>query len=140
MYLACSTRTMANARMLVREPEARQWTVYPRRGPQAAPVPPARLTPAQRPILTPADEVRRIIDLVARMHGCTYLEVVGRKRSVRISLARFAAIGAVRQARPDYSTPQLGRYFNRDHTSILNSLRVWRTGKVKPVYGRARRA
>lgn len=129
MFIACATRTMAGARAIVREdpPRNRAQVVTP------------RAIPSLRPILTPGDEVRRVIDLVARMHGASYREVVGRVRSERIMVARFAAISAVLQFRPKYSAGQLGYYFHRDPTSILNALYVWKTGKKKPRYGKALR-
>lgn len=140
MFLACSTRTMANARQIVREaPEPRYAPPRLVEARKPVRVAPCRPTPSQRPILTPSDKVRRVIDLVARMHGATFAEVVGRSRSARITPARFAAISAVAAFRPNYKNPQIGRYFQRDPTSILNALHVWKTGRTKPRYGKALR-
>lgn len=124
MYLACSTRTMANAKRLVSDPqetrrplprlvEARSAVVAPR-------------SPMTRPVLTPADGLRRIIELVARMHGATYAEVIGKSRKVRIVHARVAAIGAIKNIRPCMSLPAMGKLFGgRDHTTVLWALVKW---------------
>lgn len=127
MFLACSTRTMAGARVIVREEPQRN----------RAQVVTPRAIPSLRPILTPGDEVRRVIDLVARMHGATFSEVISRCRSQRITIARFAAVGAAHQFRPQYEITRIARYFHRDPTSILNALHVWKTGRTKPRYGKA---
>jgi len=77
-------------------------------------------------VLTPADELRRIIELVARLHGCTYAEVIAKTRKRRVVWARVAAIGAIRNVRPSMSLPALGRLFGkRDHTTILWALTKW---------------
>jgi chromosomal replication initiation ATPase DnaA len=68
--------------------------------------------------------LRDIIDLVARMHGARYVDVMGDSREDRIVTARQAAICAVAYKRPDMSLPRLGRLFGRDHTTILYTLRV----------------
>ena len=68
MFLACSTRTMAGARQIVREaPEPRYAPPRLVEARKPVRVAPCRPTPSQRPILTPSDKVRRVIDLVARM-------------------------------------------------------------------------
>lgn len=134
MFLACSTRTMANARQIVREaPEPRYAPPRLVEARKRQTPPQHALAPLQRPVLTPADELRRIIELVARMHGATYAEVISKTRKRRVVWARVAAIGAVKNIRPGIkderrgiSLPALGRLFgNRDHTTILWALTKW---------------
>lgn len=98
--------------------------------PQPEPVPDLSL--AKRVLsfpLSPYHERRRIIDLMARMHGATYADVLGRsRRRERIIPARQAAICAVKEWETingrAISMPLLGRLFGgRDHTTILHAMR-----------------
>jgi hypothetical protein len=73
---------------------------------------------------TPKDEFRRIIDLVARMHGSSYRAVMSKTRFKPHPLARQACICAIRQAYPNRSLPEIGRIFGRDHTTVLHAMRV----------------
>lgn len=66
--------------------------------------------------------VRSLIERVATFHGTTFDVIVGPRRDRKSVAARFDAIKAVHAARPDLSTPQIGKHFNRDHTSILHAL------------------
>lgn len=127
MFLACSTRTMAGARQIVREePEPRYAPPRLVEARKRQTPPPHALAPLQRPVLTPADELRRIIELVARMHGCTYAQVIGKRRHHHIITARVAAMGAIKNVRPCMSLPAMGRLFGgRDHTTCLHALSKW---------------
>jgi len=69
-----------------------------------------------------------IIDLVAAKYGFKPRELIGEGKSADLSHARREAIHLAR-THTRQSLPQLGRLFNRDHTSILNSLRIYETGK-----------
>jgi len=65
---------------------------------------------------------------VAAMHGFTLAEIKGRCRQKRICQARFAVIAALRAERnrhgePRWSLPAIGRFLNRDHTTIIHALR-----------------
>lgn len=76
-----------------------------------------------------AREPKRIIARVAAAFGFTCADIVGDRRTHDVVRARFAAIAAVREAHPDWSTTKLGQVFNRDHTSILHAIRkMERTG------------
>lgn len=70
---------------------------------------------------------REIIMRVAQWRGVPFAVIVGTRRTRHIVAARFEAIRAVADARPDLSLPQLGRIFNRDHTSILHALKATAT-------------
>lgn len=103
--------------------------------PKLLPVPVVALEPPPSPAkrvlsfpLSPYHERRRIIDLMARMHGVTYADVLGRsRRRERIIPARQAAICAVKEWETingrAISMPLLGRLFGgRDHTTILHAM------------------
>lgn len=66
---------------------------------------------------------KRIIQMVALAHGVRVSDILGRRRDKLVYAARQDAVKAVAEARPDLSLPQIGRIFDRDHTTILNSLR-----------------
>ena len=73
-----------------------------------------------------ANSARVIAMTVAARHGMTFELVAGASRNKRIVAVRDEAIRAVADARPDMSLPAIGRVFNRDHTTILHSLRKTR--------------
>lgn len=77
--------------------------------------------------------VREIIAAITTAFGLTAAALVGRSRCQDVVRARFAAIHAVRRAKPHLSLPQIGRAFGRDHTTILNALRkMERDGVPQP--------
>ncbi len=71
-------------------------------------------------VKTPA---KKIIAQVAALHGLSVREVLSNRRNRPVVEARFDAIKAVADIRPDMSLPQIGRLFGRDHTTILHALR-----------------
>ena len=67
--------------------------------------------------------VREIIAHVAALHCLKAGDLVGPRRMKHIIEARHEAIRIVADLRPDLSLPQIGRVFNKDHTTILHALR-----------------
>lgn len=120
MFIARYENTMRNARPKT-EPEPRK------------PQPAAKAEDAYRVIdvidaRTPA---REIVSRVGAAHGYSFAEITGPRLEKSLVQARFDAIKAVADARPDLSLPQIGRIFNRDHTSILHALKK-RGGRKAP--------
>ena len=70
--------------------------------------------------------VKQIIALVAEKHGFTYSCLVGRGMKDKLVNARYEAINLVNELKPGFSSTQIGRFFNRDHTTILYAM-----GRVK---------
>lgn len=68
------------------------------------------------------DKVRSFIAAAARDHGVTVTDVMGRGRIPTISAARHDAIRATKAAFPHLSLSQIGRLFNRDHTTVNYAL------------------
>jgi hypothetical protein len=66
------------------------------------------------------------IGILAGHPGITLENVKGPERRARYVGARKAIATAIREQRPDLSTTQIGRFLNRDHTTVLNLL-----GRVK---------
>lgn len=55
-----------------------------------------------------------------RFPGVTVENVLSARRSRYLVEARHACIAAVLKMRPDLSYPRIGKFFNRDHTSIIH--------------------
>lgn len=68
---------------------------------------------------------------VGAKHGYTLAEITGKQQNKEIVAARFEAIKAVADARPDLSSTQIGKVFNRDHTSIIHALAKRGGRKIK---------
>ncbi len=73
------------------------------------------------PFRYPNGSARRIVEMVARMHGVGYADIMSKARTDRISHARQAAVCAVKEAFPVWSLNQIGRLFGIDHTSVLHA-------------------
>jgi hypothetical protein len=69
------------------------------------------------------DGVQSIIGKAAKMHGMDTSVVMSACRTAPVVAARDDAIVAVARSYPQYGLSDLGRIFNRDHTSILAALR-----------------
>ncbi len=68
------------------------------------------------------EEVRKIVKDVADRHRVTVMLLASDSR-MRIAVrSRNEAIYLSKQSRPKLSMPNLGRWFNRDHTSCLHSI------------------
>lgn len=72
--------------------------------------------------MTPRDAVKWIIGVVAMETRIPVDVILSPRRTKPVVEARYMAIRAVHRACPHYSTTQLGRIFNRDHTTILYAL------------------
>jgi chromosomal replication initiator protein len=66
--------------------------------------------------------VREIIAQVAAFHGFPPEVILSQRRDRPAVAARYEAIRAVREIRPELSTTVIGKLFDRDHTSILHAL------------------
>lgn len=66
---------------------------------------------------------RRIIQRVAESYGFTLGEMLARGRSPAVVWARWAAVADVATFFPLATLTELGRWFNRNHSTILHALR-----------------
>lgn len=66
--------------------------------------------------------VDRIIDEVARGFDVTTGDIIGPGRSRVVLMARACAMAVVREW-TDLSYPRIGYFFNRDHTTVMYSIR-----------------
>ena len=86
--------------------------------------------------------VETIIRLVCAKHCVSPRDLMGVGRDKPTCDARFEAMYRVRTeikiAGSEPSLPQIGKWFGRDHTSVLNALR--RYGDLAPYVGKSPRA
>ena len=66
--------------------------------------------------------IDRILEKVAKKYGLSVEDIKGAKRTKDIAYARHITIYMIRKL-TDMSLPQIGKLFNRDHTTILSSIR-----------------
>ncbi len=152
MFVAFSGNTMANAKPKFREPERRlalvslsaRWREK-QAAAEAAKIHAERAAEERRLYLDSVRDyriiewrpvgrrpIRDIIATVATFHGVEPQDITGASRNRAITRARFDAVRAVAEARPDMSLPMIGRVFNRDHTTILHALkRTRRPGQAR---------
>ena len=85
----------------------------------------ARAEETRRTVMseTPGGKAKAAVRAVSKRTGVPVEEILGRRRVSMIASARHEAIWRVRQV-TDWSLPRVGRFFaNRDHTTVLHSLR-----------------
>lgn len=67
-----------------------------------------------------ADE---IVARIAAKHKLTKADIFGQSRIIPITEARHEAMVEVAKAFPRWSYPRLGRFFNRDHTTVMHAVK-----------------
>lgn len=67
--------------------------------------------------------MHEILDDVSMMYGVSVADLRGPARTKGIAHARQHAMYLMAQ-QPHLSLPQIGRYLNRDHTTILHGVRA----------------
>ena len=71
----------------------------------------------------PRETMHNIIERVADEYGLDYQDMIGRDQSMRVAPARQDAMHECWRTRR-WSLPQIGRAFNRDHTTVLYGVRA----------------
>jgi len=66
--------------------------------------------------------MRRIAGEVAARHRLTLDDLTGPRVARPLVRARWEAMAAIR-AQTRFSLPQIGQFFNRDHTTVLAGIR-----------------
>lgn len=64
---------------------------------------------------------RKIVRDVAKSYGVTFDDIMGDCRTVQIAAARHEAVAMVAKIK-GWNLCEIGRFFDRDHTTIINSL------------------
>lgn len=130
MFIACSTRTMANARAFVQEPPEPRYAP-PRlvEAPKRDTAPWHALAPMQRPVLTPAQRrlprwaVEMIAD-IAEKHGVTPSDIMAATRRHKVVAARnevfyLLKITVSPVTGKTASYPKVAEWMCREHTGVL---------------------
>lgn len=73
-------------------------------------------------IISEGMSAKEIILSVAIEHNVQIADIVGSSREKPITRARQLAMWEVRKRRPNLSTTQIGKIFNRDHTTVIHAL------------------
>lgn len=93
------------------------------------------LMPTQYIVYRPA-AITALIRQVAIEHGVTSDDMIGRRRTCHIAWARFDCWHRIRQLRGPggrpFSSTQIGVWFDRDHTSVLNGLQRYQCTGCPP--------
>ncbi|MCB1767814.1 MAG: hypothetical protein KDJ22_17455, partial [Candidatus Competibacteraceae bacterium] len=89
--------------------------------PLADAVPEKRASPRLYPYMfgPPKPDVMSIIKSVAAVHGVRLDEVLGQSREQTIVRIRHEAMYRVKQFNQSFSLPFIGRFFRRDHTTVM---------------------
>jgi chromosomal replication initiation ATPase DnaA len=66
--------------------------------------------------------VEMILGIVAKNFGCSVADIFRRSKEEQLIWSRHTAVHLIRQIL-NWSTPKIGRFFDRDHAAILNSLK-----------------
>lgn len=76
----------------------------------------------------PTPALSRIASEVSQVSGVSLEEMQGRDRRKHIVAARQVCYWQARKS--GHSLPEIGRFFNRDHTTVLSGIR-----KLEPILG-----
>jgi chromosomal replication initiation ATPase DnaA len=80
----------------------------------------------QQPYHYPKGGRQRRLEIIARVafeHGMTVADLTGPCRRKEYVHARWQAMKAIRAQFPKDSLAEIGRLFNRDHTTVIHALR-----------------
>ena len=79
--------------------------------------------PGRTPVTTPGSAAKAELRAVSEKTGVPIKAILGRERVANVAAARHEAVWRVHQV-TRWSLPRVGRFFgDRDHTTVLNSLR-----------------
>lgn len=79
---------------------------------------------AARELLCATPDPEKILDLVAKAYGTTVRHLRGSSRSKRLVAPRRVAIVAIKAAHPLLSSVAIGRFMNREHSSVVRVLKL----------------
>jgi chromosomal replication initiation ATPase DnaA len=64
-----------------------------------------------------------VLDVMKDFPDVTWQQISSRRKAYRVVRCRHLCMAAVREKRPDLSFPDIGRLFNRDHTSVMHAVK-----------------
>lgn len=122
LFRWCKTETLGfpkavrvNRRKYFDVKDLEQWESSRLNQSDRLPSPPRKATPSPKTI---CEEI-----LSEQFPGITWEDVIGKRRGGYLISARHACMYAVYKSRKDLSFPDLGRIFNKDHTSVLHAIK-----------------
>jgi len=75
--------------------------------------------------------MKDIAEQVCSKHGVTLADIRGPARPRRIARARHETFARIRRETA-FSLPSIGRWFHKDHTTVLYGARKHETGSRRP--------
>lgn len=75
--------------------------------------------------------MREIAEQVCAKHGVTVADIRGPHRPHKITRARHETFARIRRE-TSFSLPSIGRWFHKDHTTVLYGARKHDTGYRRP--------
>lgn len=72
-------------------------------------------------LITHGGEIAILARAIASKHKVTFEDMIGKRRFKHLAHARFEAYAAAHDSGKTLS--QIGRFFDRDHTTIINGIR-----------------
>ena len=76
-------------------------------------------------------EAQRIIEVVCHYYEYSYKDLVGKYRAPALVIARHIAIQFIK-SKTDLSLKEIGKLFDRDHTTIIHALRNIEAKRTHP--------
>lgn len=70
--------------------------------------------------MTPREKNHAMIDTIARDNGFTLADIIGPRKHKKLSAVRHLCVLMLREK--GYSTTEIGRIMNRDHSTIVHAL------------------
>jgi len=64
----------------------------------------------------------RIVNIVTGLTGISLEQMRSKSKKREIVIARHNAMYFIRKKYPKYSTIKIGKFFNRDHATVLNAI------------------
>lgn len=77
---------------------------------------------------------RKVVEEVSEKRGVSIDDMMSIRRNINFVMARYEVYWRLRHE-TRWSMPQIGRFLNRDHTTILNGLRVYAKHPMGLHYG-----
>jgi chromosomal replication initiation ATPase DnaA len=71
----------------------------------------------------PKVPLRTLLEIVGRVTGANYADLLGPRRARHLAWPRHFAMWLVKEMRPDLSLVTIGKAFNRDHTTVMSGLK-----------------
>lgn len=78
-------------------------------------------------MLTPREKNLAAIGEIAEVYGFTVDDMIGKRKYKMLMVARRECVAMLRAK--GYSTTEIGRIMNRDHSTIVHSLQVLEASK-----------